>query len=176
VIREPSTLLKEACCGNLGDVIPRMRSCTRFSAAARGVVDSSCPQKKSFCLVPPRTSGYGRYRQAAGAMLDDYAARERARVGKVRSSRGTEGLQTLRWREPDSNRWSHPLLSTRPMPYALEVRFADGGLGPADLITKPSSILPASGHGNVNRADRARSLAIAAPCRSRGSRLFSFCP
>jgi hypothetical protein len=96
VIREPSTLLKEACCGNLGDVIPRMRSCTRFSAAARGVVDSSCPQKKSFCLVPPRTSGYGRYRQAAGAMLDDYAARETKwqsyeKVGDRRAAAVTSG-------------------------------------------------------------------------------------
>jgi len=44
---------------NLGDVIPRMRSCTRFSAAARGV-DFMSP-KEIICLVPPRTSGYGNY-------------------------------------------------------------------------------------------------------------------
>jgi hypothetical protein len=35
------------------------------------------------------------------------AQTERARVDKVRLSRGTEGLQTRRWSKPDSNSRSH---------------------------------------------------------------------
>ena len=75
-------------------------------------------QKKSFCLVPPRTSGYGRYRQAAGAMLDDYAARETKwqsyeKVGDRRAVAVTSGpvppVEML-WRS-DKNRFeavTHP--------------------------------------------------------------------
>ena len=42
---------------NLGDVIPRMRSCTRFSAAARGV-DFMSPKE----IILPGTASYQRVR------------------------------------------------------------------------------------------------------------------
>jgi hypothetical protein len=39
-------------------------------------------------------------------------ARPAACSGATRISRGTDGLQTHRWRKADSNRWSHHRVST----------------------------------------------------------------